>query len=229
MNKILKSIAIPISIVVLSIILGIIFRDSFLGIITLIFGFLNAYYLAIGKWYNYIFGILFSLSYGWICAVNGLFGWGIAAILFYIPSQILGIITWFKNKQEDVVLMRSFNVKKSFMVCSLVILASIFFGFLLSLIPTQKIYFLDATTQIVNVCGIVLSLFRYRESWYVWLLNNVLDLYIWIINFLNGGYYVEMMLITSIMYLIMNIIGIIYWIKTEAKQSRKSLEYSKME
>jgi nicotinamide riboside transporter PnuC len=85
-------IVVPFVTIVISIILGIIFKDNFLGVITLIFSFFNAYYLAKGKWYNYIFGLLASLSYGYICAINGLFGWGIFELIFYIPSQIYGII-----------------------------------------------------------------------------------------------------------------------------------------
>lgn len=218
MNKALRLLFVPIIATILSIVLGIVFDDNFLGIVTLAVGFLNAYYMAIGKWYNYIFGFLFSLSYALVCLINGLFGWVIFTIIFYLPSQVLGMINWFKNKQDDIVKMRSFNVKTAILVCVSMVFASAVFGYLLSLIPFQQLSFLDGTTQIVNVCGIVLSLYRYREAWYLWLFNNILDLSIWIVNVIKTSSYSEMMLITSIMYLIMNIIGIVFWIKTEKSQ-----------
>ena len=211
----------PIITIIISIILGVISGDYFWGIITLIFAFLNAYYMAIGKWYNYIFGLLFSLSYAYVCGKNGLFGWVIFSIVFYVPSQISGMISWFKNKKDDVVEMRSLNLSKSFIVCFGVIVGSLIFGYLLSLIPYQQLSFLDGTTQIVNVCGIVLSLFRFREAWYVWLVNNVLDLTIWVANVRNSNSDAYMMLITSIMYLVMNVIGLISWIIIERKQKNK--------
>ena len=223
MSKKFQLYIMPIITVIISIILGVISGDYFWGVITLIFGFLNAYYMAIGKWYNYIFGLLFSFSYAYVCAKNGLFGWVIFAIAFYIPSQISGMISWLKNKQDDVVEMRSLNIKKSIIVCAGVILGSGIFGYLLSLIPSQQLSFLDGTTQIVNVCGIVLSLLRFRESWYIWLINNVLDLSIWIINLIDSNSDSYMMLITSVMYLIMNIIGIVSWIKIEKEQKNKAL------
>ena len=91
-------------------------------------------------------------------------------------------------------------------------------GFLLDLIPTQKLSYLDACSQIINVSGVVLGSKAYREAWYVWIANNVIDLTIWIINCINNTPHSTMMLITSIMYLVMNIFGIISWIVLEKKQ-----------
>ena len=220
MKKKFQLVIMPIITIIISVVLGCLSGDYFLGVITLIFGFLNAYYMAIGKWYNYVFGLLFALSYAYVCGKNGLFGWGIFTFIFYVPSQIMGMISWNKNKCDDVVEMRSLNLKKSFFVCACLVIGSSFFGYLLSLIPSQQLSFLDGTTQIVNVCGIVLSLFRFREAWYIWLINNVLDLSIWIINAMNSNSDAYMMLVTSIMYLVMNIIGVISWIKIEREQKK---------
>lgn len=92
MKRKFQLIIIPIITTIISIILGVISGDYFWGIIMLIFVFLNAYYMVIGKWYNYIFGLLFSLSYAFVCGKNGLFGWGIFTFVFYVPSQISGMI-----------------------------------------------------------------------------------------------------------------------------------------
>ena len=218
MKKVFDLVGVPVITCIVSIILGIILKDNFWGIITLIFGFLNAYYLAKGRWHNYIYGFLFSLSYGWVCAINGLFGWGIFVAIFYIPSQIYGMLIWFKQEREDNTEMRSLTGKSALIVCLTSLFGSVVFGYLLSLIPSQQLSFLDSTTQIVNVLGIVLSLFRWRDAWYLWLVNNVLDLLIWCINLFKENQNVMMMFITSIMYLIMNVVGIIYWIKLGKKQ-----------
>jgi nicotinamide mononucleotide transporter len=220
MNKNFQLIIIPIITIIVSTVLGVILVDYFWGIVTLIFGFLNAYYMAIGKWYNYIFGLLFSLSYAVVCGKNGLFGWVIFTFIFYVPSQVSGMINWFKNKQDGVVEMRSLNLKKSIIVCGSILAGSSLFGYLLSLIPSQQLSFLDGSTQIVNVCGIVLSLFRFREAWYIWLINNVLDLSIWIINAINSNSDSYMMLVVSVVYLALNIVGIIEWIKIEKEQKK---------
>lgn len=220
MKNIFDLVIVPVITTLISVILGVVFGDNFLGVITLACGFLNAYYLAKGRWYNYIYGFIFSVSYGVACAINGLYGWGIFVGVFYIPSQIYGMINWFKQEKNAPIEMRSLNAKNAVLVCFLTLLGSVLFGFLLSLIPTQQLSFLDSTTQIVNVAGIVLSLFRWREAWYIWLINNVLDLSIWTVNLSRGNDNAWMMFITSIMYLVMNVVGVIAWIKIEREQKK---------
>ena len=174
--------------------------------------------MAIGKWGNYIFGILFTLTYTYICTINGMYGWLIFSLIFYLPVQIYGIVNWFKNKQDEQVVMKSFTWKNSMIICGIILVGSAILGFLLSLIPTQNLAFLDSTSQIINICGVVLVSIRFRECWYVWLANNIIDLIIWIVNIIKHTPNAEMALITSIMYLVMNIIGLICWIVIERKQ-----------
>jgi nicotinamide mononucleotide transporter len=214
----IKNLIVIICTVVISLILGYIFDDMIWGTLTLIFGFLNSYYMAIGKWQNYIFGFLSTITYTYICTVNGLYGWLIFSIIFYLPVQIIGVVNWFKNKRNDTVEMKSFTVKNSVIISVSIVVGSVVLGFLLSLIPGQKLAFLDSTSQIINICGVILVTIRFRECWYVWLANNFIDLIIWIINVIKSTANSEMALITSIMYLVMNIIGLISWVKIERKQ-----------
>lgn len=220
----LKDILIIIATIIVSLLLGIVFNDYIWGTLTLTFGFLNAYYMALGKWVNYIYGILFTLTYAYICTVNGLYGWLIFTIIFYLPVQIFGIVNWFKNKKEETVEMRSFTLKNSVIICSVILVGSVVLGFLLSLIPSQNLAFLDSTSQIINVSGVVLVAIRFKECWYIWLANNLIDTAIWIVNVLNGTTSAEMALVSSIMYLVMNVIGLICWIKTERKQKTKLID-----
>ena len=136
------------------------------------------------------------------------------------------MFNWFKNKENEQVQMKSFTWKNSLIICSLVILGSTLLGFLLSLIPNQNLAFLDSTSQIINICGVILVAIRFRECWYVWLANNIIDLSIWIVNIINHTPNSEMALITSIMYLVMNIIGVICWVVIEKRQKKTSLNSS---
>lgn len=217
-NKIIKLIVIPIVIAIVSFVCGIIFNDYILGFITLASGFLNAYYMAIGRWENYIYGFIFSFAYSIVCAINGLYGFAIFTILVYTPLQIYGIINWKKNKVNDEVRVKSLNWKKSLLLTSIIIIGSCILGYLLSLIPTQRLSYIDATSQVINIGGCVLNVFRFREAWYIWVINNAVDLAIWIVNSIAGGSNVPMMLITSIMYFVMNVYGLIAWIYMEKKQ-----------
>ena len=222
MKNTFKNLLFPILITILSAVLGVVCGDILWGTLSLIFGFLNAYFMAIGKWYNYIFGFLFAIVYAYICTINGLFGLLIFTIIFYLPLQVIGLINWFRNKEDAEVKMRSLNLKTATILCVSIVAGSTLLGFLLTLIPGQNLAFLDSTSQIINLCGVVLGTLRFRESWYIWLLNNMVDLTIWIINTIGNTPNAVMSLITSIMYLVMNVIGVIAWIKLERQQKAKA-------
>lgn len=69
---------------------------------------------------------------------------------------------------------------------------------------------MDATSNIINLCAVILGVLRFKECWWIWLVNNCIDLGIWIITFVNKGE-------GSIGYLLINIYGIIKW-TLEAKR-----------
>ena len=220
----LKPHIIPALSIFISIIAGVFFGDYFLGTITLVCGFLNSYYAAIGKWQNYIYSIGFNIFYAYVCAINGLFGFLIFTLFVYMPIQIYGLVNWIKNKNQsnNIIEMKSLNFKSASILCVSVVILSVSLGFLLNLIPNQNLAFMDSTSQIFNICGLLAQSFRYREAWYISLFNNTIDLIIWIINAINLTPNSAMMLITNIVYLVMNIIGIFCWIKLEKRQKEQN-------
>ena len=218
-SKIIKIYIIPYAIVVASLLLGLIFKSDLFGISTLICGSLSAYYMAIGKWYCYIFGMLHSIFYAYNGAINGLFGILIFTVLFYVPLNIFGLVNWFKNKEPDHVKMKCMSAKTTVLLCCVVVSTSLCLGILLSLVPSEQLAFLDSTSQIINLCGVVLGTLRYREAWFIWICNNIIDLAIWIINIINHSANAEMMLSTVVAFFILNIIGLINWIKTQKREN----------
>lgn len=213
-DVIVKNKVYTIIIIIFSIICGIITRDYILGTLTLICGLLNAYYASIGKTYNYIFGALYCLLSGYIAYINGLFGIAIFSILIYFPLQVEGYISWFKKKDNDnEVKIRGFNLKNSIIIVSSCIVGSILLGFILTKIPGQQLAFLDSSSNVINLCGTILMNLRYKECWMVWLFNNTFDLSIWIINVIKSSPNAMMMLLVSIGYLLINIYGLIKWIR----------------
>lgn len=204
-------------IIAFSILCGIVSKDYFLGTIILICGLLNAYYASIGKIYNYIFGALYCLLSGYVSYINGLYGLAILSFVIYFPSQIQGYLSWRKNVNNNEVNIRGFNIKNSIIITISCLFGSIILGFLLSKIPGQQLAFLDASSNIINLCGIILMNLRFKECWVIWLFNNSIDLFIWGINFVNGNSNSTMMLLVSIGYLLINIYGLVKWIKMEKR------------
>ncbi len=220
MNK--KYLIIIVLCLIVSVISGIISNDLIIGGTILLTGLLCAYFASEGKKINYIFGLINYLLMGYVAFKNNLFGIFIFYIFIFSPLQVNGFINWNKNLNVDKnVKIREFTLKNSIIITLSCIFGSIVLGYLLTLIPTQRLAFMDATSNCINLCGVILMMLRFKESWWLWLINNTIDLIIWIITVINGGSGSLMMLLVSIGYLLINIYGVIRW-NIEAKKNQKT-------
>lgn len=223
MNK--KYFIITLMCLIISIVSGIISNDILIGGTILLTGLLCAYFASEGKKINYILGLINYLLMGYVAFKNNLFGIFFFYLFIFSPLQIKGFVTWNKNLNNDKnVKVREFTLKNSIIITLSCIVGSIILGYLLTLIPTQRLAFMDATSNCINLCGVILMILRFKESWWLWLINNIIDLIIWIITVINGGEGSIMMLLVSIGYLLINIYGVVKW-NIEAKRS-KDLEVS---
>ncbi len=213
MNKSIKeTYLIPIILVFLSFIISIIIKNFVFNFIMLSSGLLNAWYAAVSKWYNYVFGIIFNLLNAYVCFKAGLYGIFIFSCLLYVPLQIIGLISWYKKKEsDDKIKSKSFNFKTSILIIITCLFISVLLGYLLSKIPFQNLAFLDAVSNVMNICAFVLMNLRFKECFWIMLGNNTVDLLIWIINFLLKINNSLIMVFVSASYLILNVIAIIYW------------------
>ena len=218
MNK--KYIIITLMCLIISIVSGIISNDLLIGGTILLTGLLCAYFASEGKKINYILGLINYLLMGYVSFKNNLFGIFFFYLFIFSPLQIKGFVTWNKNLNNDKnVKVREFTLKNSIIITLSCIVGSIILGYLLTLIPTQRLAFMDATSNCINLCGVILMILRFKESWWLWLINNIIDLIIWIITVINGGEGSIMMLLVSIGYLLINIYGVVKW-NIEAKRSK---------
>ena len=216
MNK--KYLIVTIICLIISLISGIIFHDILIGGTSLFTGLLCAYFFSEGKRVSYKLGLINYLLIGYVSFKNGLYGLFIFGAVICPILQIQGFISWSKNLNKDNnVKVREFTLKNSIIITISCIVGSLILSYLLTLIPSQRIAFLDASTNIINLCAVVLGILRFKECWWIWLINNTIDLTIWLIKFISKGENSGMMLLVSIGYLLINIYGIIKW-NIEAKK-----------
>lgn len=219
-----KNLIITLLSLALSIILGILSHDIILGGTILFTGLLSAYFASQGRKIQYLLSIINYALMSYAAFRNQLFGSASFYIFACLPLQIWGFWQWGKNSDKSgTVKRRKFTLKTSTIVIISCIIGSLAIGYLLSLIPSQRLSWLDAASNCVNLCGIILMTMRYAESWWIWMVNNTLDLAIWTI-ILIGGSSTEapMMFATSVAYLAINIYGAIKWWR-ESKVQRKKL------
>lgn len=205
---------IPLILALFSFMLSLSIKNFILSFSVLLFGLLNGWYAAIGKWYNYVFGSIFTLLNAYVSWKANLYGIAILSLILYFPLQIQGLFEWYLLKNKDSkVNIRSFDTKTSILITISCFAGSIGLGFILSRIPGQQLAFLDATSNAINICAIVLMNLRFRECWWILLGNNIADLTIWIIGFINKVPNSLTMLIVSISNLVLNVVALIKWEK----------------
>lgn len=195
----------------ISIIIGCLSKNTFIGIIFLITGTLNSYYSSVGNKINFPIGVINNLALSYIAFKNNNYGLVIFNLLFYMPINIKGYFEWNENSNKDVVKNRSLGVKKGIITVILSIIIGLFVAFLLQLIPGERLTYIDSFTNVISFIAGILLMLRYNESWILYLVNNILDLTLWMINFNSGGFDSLMVLLMSVMYLIINIYALFKW------------------
>lgn len=199
---------------ILSIILGILSHDLILGGTILFTSLTSAYLATQGRRIQYLLGIINYALMGYAAYRNQLFGSASFYILTGVPLSLWGFWQWGKHSDKTgEVERRKFTLKTSITVVASCIIGSLIVGYLLSLIPSQRLSWLDAASNCVNLCGVILMTMRYAESWWIWLVNNTLDLSIWIIILISGVGSAEapMMFASSVAYFVINVYGTIKW------------------
>ncbi len=195
-------------IILVSIMIAITTTNKFISFLILSSGILNIWFAILNSNYNYIFGSLFYLLNAYISYVNGLYGIAFLSLFVYFPLQIDGFIRW-----KEEIPIKKLPYKLNICIIISLITSSIGLSLLLHKIPTQSLAYLDASSNISNICGIILMNLKYQEAWSVWLINNVIDLIIWITKSITHSPSGSTLLIVSIGYLLMNIYGLIKWKK----------------
>lgn len=210
---------------IISIIIGIISKDAIIGSLILFTSIMNSYLASIGKKESYITGLISSILTSYVSLKNNLYGLFFFYLVIFSPMQVYGYINW-KNNEDDNnnVKIRAFTIKNSLIIIFACIIGSFLLGYLLTLIPNQKLAFLDASSNIINLCAVILMILRFNESWWIWLFNNIIDLIIWSVTFKNNGMAAFSMFTSSLIYLIINVYGIIKWnkkLKNDKKLTQK--------
>ena len=216
-KKELKQILIPLLVCIISIIIGLTTNNSFLGMIVLITGILNSYYSSVGNKINFPIGVVNNLVLSYISFKNNNYGLVIFNLLLFMPINIKGYFEWDKNSNKNLVENRGLGIKKGIITIIISIIIGLIVAYLLGLIPSERLTYLDSFTNVISFIAGILLMLRYNESWILYLINNVLDLILWIINYSSGGFDSLMVLLMSIMYLLINIYALFKWRNTNEK------------
>lgn len=200
------------------------FQDTLLGLISSIAGMLCVVLVAKGKVSNYLFGIVQTVTYGYIAYGYGLYGESMLNWLFYFPMQFIGIWMWmrhYKKKEESThgenVYVKRLTLRGWVFVAGSFVVGAFVYAELLTLLSAQQVR-IDSMAVVLSVIAQILMVQRYAEQWVIWILVNVLTITLWVITLLQTGGNDWNMVIMWTAFLVNSVYGYVNWVKLSKVQ-----------
>lgn len=190
--------------------LGISMTATLFDFTVLLSGILCVGLIAIGRREGYLIGLYSSLTYSILAYGNGLYGEVYLNLLFFVPTGIIGFLMWRRHALHDrTVAMRSMNWRARGVVAVACIVCTLALGAFLGLNPKQNTPFIDAATNVLSITATFLMMWRYKEQWLLYIVLNVVSIFMWVLRALNGGEAGDLMVLMWLLFLVNAIFG--YW------------------
>jgi nicotinamide mononucleotide transporter len=178
--------------------------------------------VAQGKLSNYVWGTVGVVTYAYLAYTWGYFGETFLNAFYYIPMQFVGFYLWNKNQKDDskttsssVVIRELSKIKKIIGVISIPVIIAIGAGILYLI--GGKLVILDATTTVLSILAMVLMAMRMKEQWYLWIIVNMVSIYMWLSAYLLGNPDGIATLLMWIVFLLNSFYGLYKWRETSYK------------
>ena len=172
------------------------FPQSWLASLEVIILMLNIDFVCRGKVIGIYLGILDCLFYIAVCSFAGLWGEVIKMVAINIPLNIVAIISWTKNiksqqksgasSQSDTIEIRKLSLK-GYLIYAAVFVASCVGGyFLLGALNTSSLI-ISTIAFGIGIIAKILGSFRYKESYIVYIVKDLIQITLWISLWLAAG------------------------------------------
>lgn len=187
--------------------------DTVLGIISAFTGVVFVIMSAKGSIWCHVWGFISCLLYAIISYQNLYYGEFVINILYHVPIQVIGFMSWKKNMKSDTntVQTRSLSNKNKWIVCAVVVLVTIVWGFCLKQIGGALPY-IAALSNVLSLIARFLSVNRYTEQWILWIILNSISVVMWVYALGSGSQNIGTLLMW-IIYVINSVWGYIKWKK----------------
>jgi nicotinamide mononucleotide transporter len=210
--------------------------------ISAITGILCVVLVARGSIWNYAWGLVNCVVYGYLSYKSGYYGDMLLNWVYFLPFQFIGFIWWknhLKKNSSEFVVMRKLSVKQIFTITAIGIIATILFGIILFKIDSwfttsmkrnisiysyiDKVFHIpylgamfDSSTEVLQIVAQILMTFAFAEQWIMWILTNIITIIMWSTVIISDPKTISWTLPTLIMwiaYLVNSVYGYINWLK----------------
>lgn len=125
--------------------------------------------------------------------------------------QFYGFYVWNKNMnpKTNEVYKRSLSMRDTMILLAVVFGMTIAYGIILQIL-NGNLPFVDALGTVISVIALIISIKMYTEQWLLWIIVNVINVFLWIQAFISGSGTVAI-LAMCIIYLINSILMYFKW------------------
>ncbi len=186
-------------------------KDNKIALISAICGISYSILAGKGKISCYIFGLCGTLCYSFISYKNYLYGNLALYLLYYFPMQLFGIYKWKQHLEKDTqeIIKTKLTKKERLIYLITITILSVFMTIILWNLNDQNPV-IDAITSVFSVFGLILTVKRCIEQWYIWLIVNGLSVIMWIEAYINGSNCFATILMWAV-YFVLSIYFLYIW------------------
>jgi nicotinamide mononucleotide transporter len=192
-------------------------HDTWIGLTASITGMICVVLVAKGKISNYYFGFINIVAYAYVAYQNRYFGDFMLNAFFYFPMQFIGLYYWIKHrnkaKTKDDVLVTYIGGKEKLLWLLLCVFGTILYGMFLQGI-NGRLPMIDSTTTVLSVVATFLMIKRVSEQWLLWIIVDVISIYMWVYRIWQGSGDISMIVMWTA-FLINALYGYYNWKKLE--------------
>lgn len=185
--------------------------DTLVGIISSVTGVMNVICTGKGKSSAYIFGLVNSVLYAAIAYNAMLYGDAMLNALYYLPMQFVGFYAWNKNtnpKTAEVSKRRMTHFGRAILAAVIAVLTYVYGTFLRHI--GDPMPYLDSFTTVASLITLVITIRRFTEQWFIWIIIDAASIYMWYCSYLSGNGSIAALLMW-IMFLINGVIMLVRW------------------
>ncbi|MDF2678838.1 MAG: putative transporter [Brevibacillus sp.] len=187
--------------------------DTLIGLIASLTGMLSVVLVAKGKTSNYYPGIINVVLYAFVAYGQKYYGEVMLNLLYFLPMQFIGLFMWRKNglsetKRNDVKVAVMTNRARIYwsVLCLAVTLA---YAWVLKAMG-GALPFIDSLTAVLSIVAMIFMVKRFVEQWVVWIIIDLLTIYMWVVAFMGDGNDVSILVMWTA-YLVNAIYGWLNW------------------
>lgn len=201
--------------------------------------------VARGNIWNYAWGLVNCITYGYLAYQTGYYGDMLLNLCYFLPFQFIGFVWWRKHlrtNSDTYVRMRRISLGQGIAITLGGIVATALFGLCLFSVDNwfvtamkrnvsiynyidgvMHIHYLgavfDASTEVLQIIAQILMTLAFAEQWIMWILTDIITIVMWVTVIMADKSSLPWALPTVVMwiaYLVNAVYGYINWLKGAA-------------